>query len=359
MIILRVMFVIILAGCSTSNPVNELDVRPPLETAELRKADDWTSGLNVSIRIFDTGESPQNSIYVSASHVREVERRYLPYMLKKTLDRSGFWGAVRVLPKLDASAEISITATIIQSNGANLDLRVRVAAATGNVWLDKIYRGQTNESNYTTDPDFASDTFQDIYNRIANDMSLRLLAMSSGERQQIIDAALMLYGVTLSPELFSGYIGISDTGYVLTALPAREDPILLNLIKLRNSEYLFADSVDAHYEKLYRTVGPTYAWWRYYSFELISGNERLGSIDAARGATKGSWYSMERIYKTFKEAKMNQDALRELSEAFERETVATTAKVSGRVVELSGSLDQQYDTWRRILRSMYEGSAKN
>ena len=67
---------------------------------------------------------------------------------------------------------------------------------------------------------------------------------------------------------------------------------------------------------------------------------------------------MERIYKTFKETKMNQDALRELSESFERETAATVAEVLGRVVELNGSLEQQYDTWRLILQAMYEAETE-
>ena len=356
--VLRFIFIIMLAGCSASNSVIEFDGRPAPETAELSIAGDWTSGLNVSIRIFGTDKFLKNSIYVSAAHVREVERRYLPYMLKQTLDRSGFWGAVRVLPKNDPSAEINITATIMESSGVNLDLRVRVATATGDIWVDKIYQGRTDETDYTSDPDYMIDTFQDVYNRIANDMSFRLLELSGGGRRRIIDAALMLYGAALSPKLFSRYIESSGTGNILTALPARDDPILSNLYKIRDSEYLFADSVDAHYEKLYRTVGPTYAWWRYYSFELIRGNERLEGIDAARGATKGSWYSMERIYKIFKEAKMNQDALRELSESFERETTDTAAEVAGRVVELSGRLDHQYDTWRRILRTMYEDAAE-
>ena len=350
---LRLAFLILLAGCSTGNPVFESHDLPVLESEELRQADVEISGLNVSIQIFDAGVSPESSIYVAAAQVREVERRYLPYVLKQTLDRSGFWGAVRVLPKLDPSAEINVTATIIESSGTELSLHVGVTTATGKVWLDGIYRDVTDHNDYGADPDYVNDTFQDIYSRIANDMSLQLLMQSGGERQEIIDAALMRYGLALSPDVFSRYIEMSGADYVVTALPAHDDPMLLNLLRIRDSEYLFADSVDAHYEKLYRTVGPTYSWWRFYSFELVSGNERLVDIDATRGASKGSWYAMERTYKTFKEAKMNQDALRELSESFERETAATTTEVSGSVVELAGSLVQQYDTWRRILQAMY------
>ena len=62
---------------------------------------------------------------------------------------------------------------------------------------------------------------------------------------------------------------------------------------------------------------------------------------------------MERVYKTFKDAKMNQDALRELTDSFDRETAPVVTEVAGRVVELSGSLQQQYALWRGILKDMY------
>ena len=51
---------------------------------------------------------------------------------------------------------------------------------------------------------------------------------------------------------------------------------------------------------------------------------------------------------------MNEDALRELTESFDRETAATLADVRGRVVRLEGTLDQQYAQWRRLLREMYQ-----
>ncbi len=350
---LWVVWSIFLIGCAAQPEVEPLPATD-VGAVELRMAQQRTGGLNVAIQVFDTVDTPTSTIYVAASQVREVERRYLPYLLKQTLDRSGYWGAVRVLPRRDPSAEINIVATITESSGTARGLQVLVTTATGDVWLDRSYRDVGNSSDSAKDPNYILDPFQDIYSSIANDMALELFKQSADERQSLIDAALMVYGQELSPVVFSRYIEAGDNGYAVSALPARDDPMLANLLRIRDAEYLFADSVDAHYEKLYRTVGPTYAWWRFYNYELLAGNERLAKIDATRGATKGSWYAMERVYKTFREAKMNQDALRELSESFSRETEATRASVSGRVVELSGSLDQQYETWRRLLKAMYD-----
>lgn len=345
-----VLSLLFLAGCSTTVAPPEPEKVIP-ETVKLDIAAAPGDGLNVSIQVFDSAQAPTSSVYVAAGQVREVEKRYMPYVLKQALDRSGYWGAVRVMPQYDPSAEINVEGRIITSSGMELAIEVRVTDATGHVWLDRVFEDRTDAIDYATDPDFVTDSFNDLYHRVANEMRD---ALSLVDRQRVINAALVVYGAELSPETFSRFLAGHQPGMGVTGLPAEDDPVLKNVMGIRDAEYLFADSVDSHYEQLYQTVGPTYAWWRYYSYELIEGNQRLEKIDATRGATKGSWYAMERIYKTFKEAKMNQDALRELSESFDRETSATTAKISGQVIELEGTLDEQYESWRQLLRQMVE-----
>ena len=48
---------------------------------------------------------------------------------------------------------------------------------------------------------------------------------------------------------------------------------------------------------------------------------------------------------------MNEDALRQLTESFDSETRPIVADISGRVVELEGTLEHQYRTWRQIGRA--------
>ena len=140
----------------------------------------------------------------------------------------------------------------------------------------------------------------------------------------------------------------------LAGLPAANDPAFERIQRIRDSEYLFADSIDAHYESLQRQLGQTYAWWRYYSYELIMGNRRLETVDATRGATRGTYYSLNRVYETFRDSKMNEDALRELTDSFDRETEPTVTEIAGKVVQLHGTLDFQVDEWRRLLRQAWE-----
>jgi hypothetical protein len=351
-----VVLVCFLGGCGTPRVDPEESYLPePVDVALVvfQDTEEQLTRLNLSITVFDVESEIANSVYSSKVQVSSVERRYLPFRLKETLDRAGFWGAVRVMPQADLNAEVNVTGKILFSDGIELKLRVHAVDATGRVWLDRIYYDVTSDLDYSTDPSYQIDPFQDLYNLVSNDLSESLNSFMKQDRERLLNVATLKYARELSPETFGRYLS-EDAGVVsLNGLPSVDDPLFQRVQRIRDSEYLFADSVDQHYESLHRQIGPTYAWWRYYSYELIEGNRKLTQVDATRGATRGSWYAMERIYKTYKESKMNEDALRELTNSFDRETEPTVAELAGSVVRLTGTLDRQYEEWRRLLRELY------
>ena len=345
-----------LGACGTPRTDPEQSSLPEPEDVALAVSQDTEvplARLNLSIVVFDVESEIENSIYSSRKQVSSVERRYLPFRLKETLERSGFWGAVRLMPQTDLNSEINVTGKILFSDGVELRLQVLAVDAAGRVWLDRTYCDVTSDLDYSTDPSYQIDPFQDLYNRISNDLSGSLGSYKKQDRDSLLDIAMLKYARELSPETFGRYLS-EDMGVVtLNGLPSEDDPLFQRVQRIRESEYLFADSVDQHYDSLHKQIGPTYAWWRYYSYELIEGNRKLTKVDATRGATRGSWYAMERIYKTYKESKMNEDALRELTNSFDRETEPTVADLAGRVIRLTGTLDRQYEEWRRLLLELY------
>ncbi|MFT7218438.1 MAG: hypothetical protein ACI8Z1_000047 [Candidatus Azotimanducaceae bacterium] len=335
-------------------PGAQLDTVESTPAVGFKTAVGFETALNIAITEFKAKTSQTSTLLGAVGQVRRVESRYLPSQLKDTLDRTGFWGAVRVMPVVDPGAELNVTGEVIQSDGIVLHLRVTARDTSGRVWIDDVYEDRAGELDYAVDPDYRHDPFEDIYHQIANDLYQVRLSLADEEVRRIVDLTNMRYARALAPDVFGKYLEEVDGRLALLGLPAADDPLFARVQRIRESEYLFTDSVDAHYESLKQRLGPTYAWWRYYSYELTMGNRRLEGIDATRGATRGSWYAMERIYKTYKESKMNEDALRELSESFDRETAPTVAELSGRVVRLSGTLEKQYEQWRRILKEMYD-----
>ena len=57
--------------------------------------------LDVSIEVFDPGELPESEAkQIGLSpEIREAEARFIPVHLKYTLQRTGYWGTVRIVPE--------------------------------------------------------------------------------------------------------------------------------------------------------------------------------------------------------------------------------------------------------------------
>ena len=106
--------------------------------------------LDVGILHFDTGVPEDNDTEKTRIYpeVREAEARYLPYHIKTTLQGTGFWGAVRVIPSVSVATDVYVTGKIVESDGEFVTLSLAAADATGAFWFEKEYSMQTGISSY-------------------------------------------------------------------------------------------------------------------------------------------------------------------------------------------------------------------
>ena len=135
--------------------------------------------LDVAIRAFDVGVPEdiakdeealaKRRIYPD---IRQAESRYLATMLRGTLESSGQWGAVRVVPDNVEFVDVVVSGKILDSTGAHLALEVSVADSTGRAWITKKrYESIADLGSYKTDASLKQrDPFQNVYSQIANDM---------------------------------------------------------------------------------------------------------------------------------------------------------------------------------------------
>src|SRR3954468_10923310 len=135
--------VLALTGCVTS------ETRPIPKVAAVQAAVHIPEAelLDVGVRVFDPG-IPENikdneealakkRIYPD---LRKAEARYIPTLLRETLEGSAQWGAVRVIPNMAEFVDVIVTGRMIDSNGGFLALEVTVTDAAGRVWIkDKRY----------------------------------------------------------------------------------------------------------------------------------------------------------------------------------------------------------------------------
>lgn len=307
--------------------------------------------FNISILLFDNGTAAQtvSRIY---EPIRDAEAAYFPVVLKRTLDESGYWGAVSVVPTEDAASEIFVSGTIVESTALELILDIEVKDSRGVVWFDRRYRSLAEIEGYEQDVTLSQDPFQTLFNQIANDLSDYREQLTLREENALLDTAMLRYAILLSPEAFSRYLIESEAGLVeLAGLPARNDPLYRRVREIRDREFAVQDIVDQHFSNFFTDMRQVYPYWRQSSYELLAYNDQLENRTDSR--RKNSWQEVERVYRLYKERKLNEDELRELATSFEREIEPTVAELEGRVIELQGSLFDQYKTWRRILREIY------
>ena len=112
--------------------------KDPVELIIAEQEIDPAMLVDVGIRIFDPGlpeddesEFEEEGVF---PEVRKSEARYMAFQLKNTLEASGHWGAVRVLPASAQPLDLNVTGEIVESTGLELTLQIKVVDATGRGW---------------------------------------------------------------------------------------------------------------------------------------------------------------------------------------------------------------------------------
>ena len=344
--------------------------------------------LDVMILPFDPNleriEAVESDIPISAE-VRRAESRYQAYHLKETLEQTGNWGVVRVIPSPTNFQPLLVQAKILASDGENLRLFVKATDAAGSVWINKEYSDSASKYAYQS---VREDPFQDIYNQVANDLLKAHQARNASSIINIQNVARLKFAADLSPESVSNYLQTDRRGRVtVTQLPAENDLVMLRVGRLREQENLFVDTMDDYYLNFYRNVKPSYDEWRYATYDeavrlrqmqkqarnrllagaaLIAGGVYAGSQSetwagdaAAAGAVVGGIGAVKSGMDRYKQAEIHEQALAELTQSLGMEIEPNVLQIEGQSIELEGTLDAQYGQWRRILKEIYAADQGN
>jgi len=105
--------------------------------------------------VFDPGlpEDDEDALEKKGTfaEVRKSEARFIPFHLKNTLESTGHWGAVRVVPAGGSMADVTVSGRILVSNGKTLAIDTEVTDSKGRVWRDRKYKAQANTAAYGDD----------------------------------------------------------------------------------------------------------------------------------------------------------------------------------------------------------------
>ena len=340
--------------------------------------------LDVGIHVFQTAEPDPDAAAETGTQpkILEAEARYIPFHLKNTLQQTGQWGAVRVVPERAEEVDVGVYGTLLESNGETLRVAIKVIDATGQVWFNNEYVAEANEKAYAVMEKKHRDPYQDLYNRVANDMLAYREAMGSKQLSAIRQVALLKFARNVAPYSFGDYLKQDEDGmFQVRKLPADNDPMFERVNRIRAREYMFIDTVNLYYANLYDDMKKPYEQWRRASLQEINqkralerkawqrrllglaafvGGVLVGANSGSSGAGAASTVMVIGGYELFRsgqqlanDAKVHEAALKELGESFKGDVTPMVTEVEGREVKLSGSVDAQYAEWRKTLRDMF------
>ena len=147
-----------LLGACASNIVRTNNATP-LSYGDVSIAEEQL--LDVGVQLFDPGiANIEEDDLATVPEIRLAEARYMPTELVKTMQYSGHWGAVRVVPDEISNVDVKVRGEILASDGEMLELKIHVSDSTGRDWFTKEYAGLASKFSY--EAKLGPEPFQDV-----------------------------------------------------------------------------------------------------------------------------------------------------------------------------------------------------
>ena len=381
--IVCVALAMLLGGCASSTvrtttvtPVIAGD--PAMPEAQL---------LDVGVRLFASGaDQLKEDEMMTAPEIREAEARYMPGVLVQTMQKSGHWGAVRVTPERTAITDVVVDGRIIESTGLDLVLEITPSDASGATWYTRRYEGTASRYSYDA-RHAAGEPFQDVYNRIANDLAMYRAGLSAARVNELRLISELQFAESFSPQAFGGYLETDRKGITkIRRLPAENDPMLARVRQIRERDSLFVDTLQDYYNGFAQQMAAPYQDWRRESYTeglaykelrqqaamrtvagiaaIVGGIAMQGGDSASTraagtvGILGGAGMIKSGMDKRA-EAKMHAETLLELGSSLGAEINPQVIELDERSVTLTGTVEQQYGQWREVLKGIYAEETGN
>lgn len=372
---------VLIWGCTLKPTLRYVDLAPPLSAT---KSIPEHLLLNVGVKVLDANvpkSYDERTALNITDEIRRAEANYIAHFAKELLQSTGNWGAVRVLPRDSYAVDVTISGTIMHSDGERLIVDISVQDARGVVWLNDEF--ETLASKFAYDPQIPEnvDPFQSMYKSVADQMYEFNAQLSTEEIQEIRATAELLFAQEFSPDVFNNHLTAEEDDVVrISRMPSEEDPMLRRVRQIREREYLFIDTLDEYYGDFASRMYPSYQKWREGSYEdAIAFREERNKARAkmiAGGLMIASGAAMQRSSATATEyagyagviggagevlgaiqARANLTlhgaALRELGVSAAADISPHTLELENATVSLMGSVDEQYTELKRILRRLF------
>tara|TARA_B100001245_G_scaffold7884_1_gene5449 strand:+ start:579 stop:1781 length:1203 start_codon:yes stop_codon:yes gene_type:complete len=372
---LLTLLLLVTVSCTSSKTIQYENV--PIQRAQIELTEEQL--LDVGILIFDPNLPEEDQEFIFPE-IRKAEARYIPYHLKATLEDTGFWGGVWVLPEKSEAMDLIVGGRIEVSNGLKVAVRIGVWDITGREWMNKVYETTVSRSAYSQQRDYSQDPYQSFYNKIANDLLNIRNSLSSPELRRISEIGDLRFAAELVPGVYSDYL-MQDEKDIFSAkrLPSENDEMMGRIQNVKEREFVLVDTLNEYYAKLYQDISVPYENWRKLSREemltyedlkrsalkrqLLGAAAILGAIAYEGNSQTSSYAKQAALYGGIEviksgfgmsaEAKVHKESLKELGTSFDTQAKPLIIEIEGQTLRLTGTAKEKFLEWRKLLKQIY------
>ena len=389
---LIILVAFMLSSCKTTESFMQLGPKTSNQILEEEKVHDFESDsrprLDVAISVFDPNvpEYKNQDIW---EELRKAESIRFAYKLKTFIEENDKFGAVRVVPDLNATSDLYISGKILESNSEEVELDIKVADISGNLWINDEFEHKVPEDFYDKGG-YNEDSYDPVFQKIAKRIEDKLQFISTKNIDDLKYISDLRFGLNLSEESFSENIFQDDKGkYIIRAKLDKADPQFSRLANLRIRDQLFIDELQVFYMNFDENIDSSYLTWQRQTFQekqaeskargeavgkalggilLLgaaviaamagaqsgdAGSQALGTLGAVTGSVAGASLIQD-SFKKSAEAKVHRDAIEELGRSLDLEMSAKVIELNDDTIELTGTAKEQFSQWRLFLKRIYE-----
>ena len=344
--------------------------------------------LDVAISVFDPNISKLKNDDVW-EELRKAESVRFAYKLKTFIEETNKFGAVRVVPDLNATSDLYISGKILESNSEDVELDIKVADISGNLWIDDEFEHTVPDDFYDRGG-YNEDSYDPVFKKIAKKIEEKLQFISTKNLDDLEHISDLRFGLSLSEESFSENIFQDEKGkYTIKTKLNKSDPKFIRLNNLRVRDQLFIDELQVFYMNFDENIDSSYLTWQRQTFQekqaeskargeavgkaiggiLLLGaavaaavagvqsnnanTQTLGTLGAIGGGVAGASL-LQDSFKKSAEAKVHRDAIEELGRSLDVEMSGKVIDLNDETIELTGTAKEQFSQWRLFLKKIYE-----
>ncbi len=388
-----------LTGCVTNNQTGSTggpSVGPRIaslfDPTGKAEVDPAKPRLDVIVPVFDPGLSEEAENYAEEGvwpELRRAEANRFAIKLKQALEETGAFAAVRVAPDETATGDLYVLGTIVESTGADVEIRIEVVDISGKSWFVRSFDHEVPEGFHQNQRNDGMDPYDPVFEEAANRVVHELDEFSVAELETLGRITELRFASSLSDEAFADRLAGSGGTVELVSFPAEDDPMLQRTRAVRVRDQLFVDGLQDHYRTFSDNMQDSYLIWQEQSqIEILARREAneaavgqaaagvaiialsvLAAIAGARsdssaGQTAGITAAtvggvagatlLQQSFRTSEEASIHREALEELGESIDIDLGPQVIAFEEETVELTGNAREQFAQWREFLQRIFE-----